>query len=85
MGYIVLPGGRCVWCDEVNGAINLSSMLEDLKCIDYTLSYRLSLATALLKLGEENVKKQVIPVVHQDFPLELSRGILAKASLNFKV
>jgi hypothetical protein len=52
MGYVILPSGTSVWVEELNGSINLSQLINDMQCEDYTASYRISIIAALGKLGK---------------------------------
>lgn len=52
MGHVILPSGTTAWIDDLNGSINLSQLIEDMKCEDYTVSYRIAIIGALGKLGK---------------------------------
>jgi hypothetical protein len=51
MGHVILPSGSSKLVDEISGSINLSNLINDMKCEDYTNSYRFSMIAALGKLG----------------------------------
>lgn len=52
MGYVILPSGTTIWADDLKGSVNLSTLITDMRCDDYTTSYRLSIIRALAKLGK---------------------------------
>src|SRR5882672_4756806 len=52
MGHVILPSGISVWAEDLKGSVNLSTLIADAKCDDYTTSYRLSIIGALAKLGK---------------------------------
>lgn len=52
MGHVILPSGTTVWVEELSGSVNLSQLVNDMKCDDYTASYRISIIAALGKLGK---------------------------------
>jgi hypothetical protein len=52
MGHVILPSGTTVWVEELIGSINLSNLISDIRCEDYTTSYRISVIGALGKLAE---------------------------------
>ena len=52
MGHVILPSGTTFWVDELQGSINLSHLINDMKCEDYTSQYRISIISALSKLGK---------------------------------
>lgn len=52
MGHVLLPTGTTVFLEGLNGSVNLSQLIVDMRCDDYTPSYRLSTIAALGKLGK---------------------------------
>lgn len=52
MGHVILPTGVTVWVEELSGSVNLSQLINDMRCEDYTPSYRISIIAALGKLGK---------------------------------
>jgi hypothetical protein len=51
MGQIILPTGANVTVDEFHGLANLHQLLQDMKNDNYTNNYRISVITAISKLG----------------------------------
>jgi hypothetical protein len=51
MGNVILPSGASVWVEDLNGHVNLSQLIRDMSCDDYTVSYRVSIIAAIAKLG----------------------------------
>jgi len=55
MGHVILPTGSTVFVEELNGSVNLSQLVTEMKCDDYTASYRISVIAALGKLSKNAV------------------------------
>lgn len=53
MGKVVTPSETQIEIEEVQGTITLSQLFQDVKCETYTIMYRLSVITALGKIGKQ--------------------------------
>lgn len=53
MGHVILPSGRSMWIDELNGSVNLSHLAKDMMNNEYTSGYRVAIIAAAGKLGKD--------------------------------
>lgn len=67
MGYIIDQSGVAHVCEHISGSINLSHILSDIECIDYTIAYRRLCIEAILKTGlifNISIRRQLMGVIH---------------------
>lgn len=77
MGHVILPTGATLWVEELSGSVNLSHLINDMQCDDYTASYRMSIIAALGKLGK-SAESALVPL--KNFRLGTKESVLQEAA-----
>jgi hypothetical protein len=87
MGWLVLPNGNTVFSGELLGSCNVSSLVSDVECIDYTDNYRLTIGKLICEVKNQLPYEYVdrtIRALHKISKHDSARKLLAKLSDNFK-
>jgi hypothetical protein len=66
MGYIIDRNGATHYTNAFTGSANIGTLIEDIKCKDYTMSYRCSMLFYLSKMSIfKEYLHELISTIHQ--------------------